>query len=87
MTTDSTTTQSETLKKSSIKKKIIIVVVVILAAFGIDHVTFHLVSGGAVVVTIDSAVVAAPVVDTVLVKEISPAAIVDTAKKDTSKTK
>ena len=87
MTTDNSTTKTEAPKKSSIKKKIIIVVVVILAAFGIDHVTFHLVSGGAVVVTIDSAVVAAPVVDTVPVKEISPAAIVDTAKKDTVKIK
>lgn len=64
------------------KSKFWIIVSLILLAFGVDHYTFHYVSGGAdVAVTVtDSTISATAHIDTTIV--ISKA---DTAKKDTAK--
>ena len=57
-------------------KKIFAAIALVLALLGIDHYTWHWVSGGVDVTVTDSTVVVAPATDT------AKAAVIDTTKKD-----
>lgn len=84
MTNTSTSTSTpESPKQSSWKKKFFWIVAIVLGALGIDHYTFHYVSGGvdvAVTVT-DSTVVATANVDTTITLVTADSTKVDTTKK------
>ena len=78
-----TDTQSTPSPKSSLTKKFFWIVAIVLGALGIDHYTFHYVSGGvdvAVTVT-DSTVVADTHIDTTITIAKSDSAKADTTKK------
>ena len=77
MTEQTSTPTPET--KTSIAKKFFIVVAFILGALGIDHYTFHYVSGGAEVeVTVTDSTITSSVV-------VAEPVAVDTTKVDTTK--
>ena len=58
-------TNTETPKpKKSIAKKIFVVVAIVFSLLGIDHYTYHWVSGGVDVTVTDSTLVVSPIADT-----------------------
>ena len=80
--TDTTSTTANTPTPKSNFKKFFWIVALILGSLGIDHYTFHWVSGGADVTVTDSTIVITPIVDTPQV--VAPFAV-DTVKSDTTK--
>lgn len=58
---------TETKPKKSIATKIFVVIAIVLGLLGIDHYTYHWVSGGVDVTVTDSTLVVAPSIDTTTV--------------------
>lgn len=76
------TTSTPEKPKSSITKKLFYVIAIILGLLGIDHFTYHYVSGGT---DVEVTVTDSTIISTASVVATPTVAVIDTARKDTTK--